>query len=45
MIVEAYLSDDHFEDREASCPMIALPSDVARGNEQGQGRPSARCWR
>lgn len=34
MIVEAYLSDDHFQDREASCPMIALPSDVARGNEK-----------
>lgn len=32
MIVEAYLSDDHFRDVEASCPMIALPSDVARGN-------------
>lgn len=31
MILEAYLSDDHFEDREASCPMIALPSDVQRG--------------
>jgi TetR/AcrR family transcriptional regulator, transcriptional repressor for nem operon len=34
MIVDAYLSDDHFQDREASCPMIALPSDVARGNEK-----------
>ncbi len=32
MILEAYLSDEHFEDREASCPMIALPSDVQRGN-------------
>ena len=31
MILEAYLSDDHFEDRDASCPMIALPSDVQRG--------------
>ena len=31
MILEAYLSDDHFDDREASCPMIALPSDVQRG--------------
>jgi TetR/AcrR family transcriptional regulator, transcriptional repressor for nem operon len=31
MILEAYLSDDHFEDRGASCPMIALPSDVQRG--------------
>jgi AcrR family transcriptional regulator len=32
MIVEAYLSEDHFNDRDGSCPMIALPSDVARGN-------------
>jgi AcrR family transcriptional regulator len=32
MIVDAYLSDEHFADRDASCPMIALPSDVARGN-------------
>ncbi len=32
MIVEAYLSDDHFQDRDGSCPMIALPSDVSRGN-------------
>ena len=32
MIVEAYLSREHYDDRDASCPMIALPSDVARGN-------------
>ena len=32
MIVEAYLSRDHFDDRDGSCPMIALPSDVSRGN-------------
>ena len=32
MIVDAYLSRDHYDDRDASCPMIALPSDVARGN-------------
>lgn len=32
MILDAYLSKDHYSDREASCPMIALPSDVARGN-------------
>lgn len=31
MILDAYLSDDHFADRDASCPMIALPSDVQRG--------------
>jgi AcrR family transcriptional regulator len=33
MIVDAYLSNEHFEDRDASCPMIALPSDVSRGGE------------
>jgi AcrR family transcriptional regulator len=33
-IVRAYLSRQHFEDVENSCPMIALPSDVARGGEQ-----------
>ncbi len=32
MIVDAYLSPDHFDDRDGSCPMIALPSDVSRGN-------------
>lgn len=31
MILDAYLSDDHLADRDASCPMIALPSDVQRG--------------
>lgn len=31
MILDAYLSKDHYGDREASCPMIALPSDVTRG--------------
>ena len=29
-IVDAYFSRDHFEDRESCCPLIALPSDVAR---------------
>jgi TetR/AcrR family transcriptional regulator, transcriptional repressor for nem operon len=28
-VVEAYLSRQHFEDIENSCPMVALPSDVA----------------
>lgn len=32
MILDAYLSKDHFRQQEASCPMIALPSDVARNN-------------
>ncbi len=29
-IVEAYLSRGHLEDVENSCPLVALPSDVAR---------------
>src|SRR6476660_3260857 len=33
MIVDAYLSRDHFDDRDGSCPMIALPSDVSRGGD------------
>jgi TetR/AcrR family transcriptional repressor of nem operon len=32
-IVRAYLSRQHFDDVENSCPMIALPSDVARSDE------------
>lgn len=31
-IVRAYLSRQHFEDVENSCPMVALPTDVARGD-------------
>jgi AcrR family transcriptional regulator len=30
-IVHAYLSAQHFDDIDNSCPMVALPSDVARG--------------
>lgn len=30
MIVKAYVSRDHLDDRDGSCPMIGLPSDVAR---------------
>jgi TetR/AcrR family transcriptional repressor of nem operon len=30
-VVRAYLSRQHFEDVENSCPMTALPTDVARG--------------
>jgi TetR/AcrR family transcriptional repressor of nem operon len=37
-IVRAYLSRQHFEDVENSCPMVALPSDVARS---GKGARSA----
>src|SRR5438552_12348427 len=29
-VVSAYLSRQHFEDIENSCPMVALPTDVAR---------------
>ncbi len=29
-VVGAYLSRQHFEDVDASCPMVTLPSDVAR---------------
>ena len=29
-VVRAYLSHQHYEDVENSCPMVALPSDVAR---------------
>src|SRR5262245_22383924 len=31
MIVNAYLSLDHFDNRDGSCPMIGLPSEAARG--------------
>jgi TetR/AcrR family transcriptional regulator, transcriptional repressor for nem operon len=33
-IVRAYLSRQHFNDVENSCPMVALPSDVARSDEK-----------
>jgi TetR/AcrR family transcriptional repressor of nem operon len=33
-IVRAYLSRQHFDDVENSCPMVALPSDVARGDQR-----------
>src|SRR3979490_3057420 len=32
-IVRASLSRQHFDDVENSCPMVALPSDVARGDD------------
>src|SRR6266702_8257823 len=35
-IVRAYLSRQHFDEVENSCPMIALPSDVARSNENAK---------
>jgi AcrR family transcriptional regulator len=36
-IVQAYLSRQHLDDIENSCPMVALPSDVARGGEKVKG--------
>lgn len=36
-VVRAYLSRQHFEDVENSCPMVALPSDVTRSGK------SVRC--
>jgi AcrR family transcriptional regulator len=38
--VSAYLSQAHFEDRDNGCPLMALPSDVARG-----GEPVRRAYR
>ena len=33
-IVRAYLSEQHFDNVENSCPMVALPSDVARSGKK-----------
>jgi len=35
-VIRAYLSRQHFEDRENSCPMAALPSDVSRSTESAK---------
>lgn len=35
-VVNAYLSRQHLEDVENSCPMVALPSDVARSGEKAK---------
>jgi TetR/AcrR family transcriptional regulator, transcriptional repressor for nem operon len=35
-IVRAYLSRQHFEDIDNSCPMVALPSDVARSGSSAK---------
>ena len=32
-IVNAYLSNQHFDDIDGSCPMVTQPTDVARGGE------------
>lgn len=38
--IAAYLSPAHFADRDNGCPLMALPSDVARG-----GEPVKRAYR
>jgi hypothetical protein len=35
-VVSAYLSRQHFENVDESCPMVALPSDVARGGRKAK---------
>jgi TetR/AcrR family transcriptional regulator, transcriptional repressor for nem operon len=35
-VVRAYLSRQHFEDVENSCPMVALPADVTRGGKSAK---------
>jgi AcrR family transcriptional regulator len=35
-VVRAYLSRQHFEDVENSCPMVALPTDVARNGDSAR---------
>jgi TetR/AcrR family transcriptional regulator, transcriptional repressor for nem operon len=35
-VVRAYLSRQHFEDVENSCPMVALPTDVARSGKSAR---------
>jgi len=32
-VVDAYFSQDHFNDRESCCPLVAQTSDVARGSD------------
>lgn len=35
-VVQAYLSRQHFEDVENSCPMVALPTDVTRCSKEAR---------
>src|SRR6185437_10133203 len=35
-IIRAYLSNAHLDDVENACPMVALPSDVARANQNAR---------
>lgn len=39
-LIAAYLSDRHFQDVEDTCPLVALPSDTARG-----GAPVRQAYR
>ena len=32
-VVDAYLSREHFDDREGCCPLIGVPSDVSRSGD------------
>ena len=36
-VLDAYFSQDHFDDHETCCPLIALPSDVMRGSNTVKG--------
>jgi TetR/AcrR family transcriptional repressor of nem operon len=33
-IVDSYFSLDHFGDRESCCPLLTLPADIARSNDE-----------
>jgi TetR/AcrR family transcriptional repressor of nem operon len=35
-VIRAYLSQQHFEDVENSCPMVALPTDVSRSGHKAK---------
>ncbi|EEE42951.1 TetR/AcrR family transcriptional regulator [Roseibium alexandrii] len=35
-MIDAYLSPEHLNDLDGQCPMIALPSDIARGGIEAQ---------
>ena len=35
-VIRAYLSQQHYEDVENSCPMVALPSDVSRSGHKAK---------
>lgn len=35
-VIRAYLSRQHFEDVENSCPMVALPTDVSRSDSKSR---------